>query len=132
MASTLHSLLARAARPHPPETDGELLARYTRARDEAAFGELVRRNGPLVLRACRHVIGSAAADDAFQATFLSFRDGAGVVHAYLWQDGKLTGMGALGRGNSRVNTSTPAATPSASPTARPSSGGTAGSTTSTR
>ncbi len=51
-------------------TDTDLLRRYTAERDESAFAELVRRNGPLVLWACRHVLGEAAADDAFQATFL--------------------------------------------------------------
>jgi RNA polymerase sigma factor (sigma-70 family) len=52
-------------------TDGELLRRYARDRDEPAFAEVVRRNGPLVLRACRSVLGEAsAAEDAFQATFL--------------------------------------------------------------
>jgi RNA polymerase sigma factor (sigma-70 family) len=54
----------------PAPADTELLRRYTSDRDEAAFAVLVRRNGPLVLRACRHVLGEAAADDAFQATFL--------------------------------------------------------------
>jgi RNA polymerase sigma factor (sigma-70 family) len=52
-------------------SDGELLRRYAEARDEGAFAELVRRNGPLVLRSCRHVLGeTTAAEDAFQATFL--------------------------------------------------------------
>src|SRR5262245_31137356 len=52
-------------------SDAELLRRYADARDEDAFAELVRRNGPLVLRTCRHVLGEAtAAEDAFQATFL--------------------------------------------------------------
>jgi RNA polymerase sigma factor (sigma-70 family) len=52
-------------------SDGELLRRYAEGRDEGAFAELVRRNGPLVLRTCRHVVGeTAAAEDAFQATFL--------------------------------------------------------------
>src|SRR5688572_20505494 len=52
-------------------TDGELLRRYTETRDEIAFAELVRRNGSLVLRACRNVLRDpAAADDAFQVTFL--------------------------------------------------------------
>jgi RNA polymerase sigma factor (sigma-70 family) len=51
--------------------DGELLRRYADGRDEDAFTELVRRNGPLVLRVCRHVLGeTTAAEDAFQATFL--------------------------------------------------------------
>lgn len=34
-------------------TDGECLRRYACDRDEAAFAEVVRRNGPLVLRAGR-------------------------------------------------------------------------------
>ena len=37
----------------PVAGDGECLRRYVRDRDEAAFAEVVRRNGPLVLRACR-------------------------------------------------------------------------------
>jgi RNA polymerase sigma factor (sigma-70 family) len=52
-------------------SDGELLRCYLVAGDEEAFAEIVRRNGPLVLRACRHVLGeTTAAEDAFQATFL--------------------------------------------------------------
>ncbi|AMV27757.1 ECF RNA polymerase sigma factor SigE [Gemmata sp. SH-PL17] len=51
-------------------SDTELLQRFTADRDEAAFTELVRRNGSLVLRTCRHVLGESAADDAFQAVFL--------------------------------------------------------------
>jgi len=51
--------------------DGELLRRYAEERDEAAFAELVRRSGPLVLRACRNALRDpATADDAFQIVFL--------------------------------------------------------------
>ncbi|HEX4608216.1 MAG TPA: sigma-70 family RNA polymerase sigma factor [Urbifossiella sp.] len=64
-------LLRMARDIQPAETDGDLLGRYARDRDEAAFAELVRRNGPVVLRACRSILGDAgAAEDAFQATFL--------------------------------------------------------------
>src|SRR4051812_40769196 len=53
--------LLRLARACPPAdaglTDAELLARYAGGRDEAAFAELVRRNGAVVLRACRSVLG---------------------------------------------------------------------------
>jgi RNA polymerase sigma factor (sigma-70 family) len=70
MASLTHDLrhvLAVAFRR--PDADGDLLARFTRTRDEAAFAEIVRRHGPAVLRVCRSLVPHADADDAFQATF---------------------------------------------------------------
>src|SRR5262245_38856304 len=52
-------------------SDHDLLAAYESERGQAAFTELMRRHGPLVLRACRRVLGHGPdAEDAFQATFI--------------------------------------------------------------
>src|SRR5262245_46120761 len=52
-------------------TDGELVERFVRQRDEAAFEALVRRHGPLVLGVGRRILHhDQDAEDVFQATFL--------------------------------------------------------------
>ncbi len=66
MTSLLKTLVVR-----DPASDAQLLGRFVRDRDDAAFTELVRRHGPLVLGVCRRVIPDRhLADDAFQAAFV--------------------------------------------------------------
>ncbi len=51
-------------------SDKELLARYVSSGDESAFALLIQRHGPMVLGACRRILGNHHdAEDAFQATF---------------------------------------------------------------
>ena len=72
-ALSLHQFVRRLGRPSADadDSDAQLLARFVRGRDEAAFERLVRRHGPMVLGVCRRVLGCAHdADDAFQAAFL--------------------------------------------------------------
>jgi RNA polymerase sigma factor (sigma-70 family) len=59
------------ARPAAAPSDGQLLARFLRRRDEAAFAALVERHGRVVLGVCRRLLPQQHdADDVFQATFL--------------------------------------------------------------
>jgi RNA polymerase sigma factor (sigma-70 family) len=76
------SYLRRAAAPvaNPGVGDAELLDRFVRAHDQAAFELLVWRHGRMVLAACRRVLHDVhAAEDAFQATFLVLAQRAGSV-----------------------------------------------------
>ena len=54
-------------------SDGQLLDRFVSERDEAAFEVLLWRHGKMVLNVCRRVLHREQdAEDAFQATFLTF------------------------------------------------------------
>jgi HlyD family secretion protein len=61
-------------------TDAQLLERFLRERDEAAFELLMWRHGPMVFGVCRRVLHHQQdAEDAFQATFLTLaRKGASI------------------------------------------------------
>jgi RNA polymerase sigma factor (sigma-70 family) len=61
-------------------TEGELIERFVRARDESAFEALMARHGPMVLGVCRQMLrNSHDVDDAFQATFLVLVRKAGTL-----------------------------------------------------
>jgi cobalt-zinc-cadmium efflux system membrane fusion protein len=61
-------------------SDAQLLERFVRQRDEAAFEVLVWRHGALVLQVARRLLAHAEdAEDAFQATFLTLARKAGSI-----------------------------------------------------
>src|SRR4051794_10590625 len=83
-AATLQDMVRQlqrvAARHDAGLTDAELLRRFARGRDQAAFELLLWRHGGMVLACCRRVLGDAhAAEDAFQATFLALARQAGSI-----------------------------------------------------
>jgi RNA polymerase sigma factor (sigma-70 family) len=64
-------------------TDSELLERFSRRHEEAAFDALLRRHGPMVLGLCRRLLGNPHdADDVFQATFILLARKAGAIRKY--------------------------------------------------
>ena len=60
--------------------DRLLVERFTLNQDEAAFAELIRRHGPMVLSTCRRVLRHEQdAEDTFQAAFLVLARKAGSI-----------------------------------------------------
>src|SRR5262245_5952515 len=72
LTCVLRHLRKLAAAPDERDlSDGDLLERSPRRREETAFALLVHRPGPMVRAACPRLLRDAdEADDAFQATFL--------------------------------------------------------------
>jgi RNA polymerase sigma factor (sigma-70 family) len=67
-------------RPGNQPADEELLRAFLGRRDQAAFGLILRRHGPMVLRVCRRVLANLQdAEDVFQATFLFLAQQAGAI-----------------------------------------------------
>ena len=79
-SQTFGSVVRRLRELAAPAQDADLVRAFAEDRDSAAFAEVVRRHGPMVLGVCRRVLGdSLDADDAFQATFLVFIRRAGTL-----------------------------------------------------
>ena len=63
-------LRAQSFRRDAQTSDAALLEAFLARRDQAAFTALVQRHGPMVLGACRRILGHVQdAEDAFQAVF---------------------------------------------------------------
>src|SRR5438309_1170838 len=74
--------LHRMVGPCGPDevSDGELVGRFARQRDDAAFELLVWRHGPMVLGLCQRLLRQEQdAEDVFQATFLTLARKAGSI-----------------------------------------------------
>jgi RNA polymerase sigma factor (sigma-70 family) len=69
--AAVRGVVRQLAMPDAPPTDAALVTRYARTRENAAFAELLRRHGPVVLGVCRRLLPNRHdAEDAFQAVFL--------------------------------------------------------------
>src|SRR4051794_29090091 len=80
LTAALHLARTAATSPLGDASDAELLGRFCRDRDEAAFREILRRYEALVRGASRRLTRDAhAVDDAVQATFLVLARKAGTI-----------------------------------------------------
>src|SRR5215469_16438467 len=68
----IQSIRTRAGTPlYEQWTDRQVLLAFCAHGEQSAFGALLARHGPMVLRVCRRVLRQEQdAEDAFQATFL--------------------------------------------------------------
>ena len=102
-------------------TDCELLLHFGAAGDEAAFAEIVRRHGPMLLRVCQRVLhNSQDAEDVCQAAFLLLAQKAtstrwhDSVAGWLFQTARrlaLKARGAAGRRARQEARARPASSP---------------------
>ncbi len=75
------------------ESDQEMLDRFVRQHDEAAFTALLERHGPMVLCVCRRALRDEhLAEDVFQATFLILARNAGTIRERRSLSGWLHGV----------------------------------------
>ncbi len=81
MPRSLRNLFGRLSQGESDRVpDADLVARFVKDRDQAAFELLVWRHGNLVLGVCRRILGDEhLAEDAFQAAFLVLARKAGSV-----------------------------------------------------
>ena len=96
LATVLDHVRRLCSRGAGDALDGQLLDRFARQRDEAAFEALLGRHGPMVLGVCCRVLGDEhAADDAFQAAFLVLA-GIAILALTLWVVARPITAGACG------------------------------------
>ena len=80
LQTSLRTLARTYSRAEHLVSDAELLARFAERRDDESFRGLVERHGPMVKAVCRRTSGDEhAAEDAFQAAFLTLSRQAGRI-----------------------------------------------------